>query len=245
MTTAAGKLTLDQGVKGYRFSQDSFLLADFFRLNRPVGTKSAQTSLVDLCAGSGVVSMLIKTSHPDIRVTAVEISPSLAKTALSNARASGADNYNVVCGDIMDCPTLFRGGCFDAVVCNPPYRKAGTGRINPCPEKAVARHEIKMTLGGMVSVSAHLLKHGGSLSLVMLHERRGEYTRILKENGFMETRTCNLLKSPNGAPWLFISEAILSYNPAPVEQEPDMTMTMDGSARSDRVERILSGYANA
>ncbi len=245
MTTAAGKLTLDQDVEGYRFSQDSFLLADFFRLNRPMGVENAQTSLIDLCAGSGVVSMLIKTRHPDIRVTAVEISPSLARKALSNARASGADNYNVVCGDIMDCPTLFRGGHFEVVVCNPPYKKAGTGRINPCPEKALARHEIKMTLAGMVSVSAHLLKPGGSLLLVMLHERRGEYTRLLKENGFTETRTCNLLKSPNDTPWLFISEARLSDNPAPVVQEPDITLTMDGTARSDRVERILRKYARA
>ena len=50
----------------------------------------------------------------------------------------------------------------DAIVSNPPYRKKGSGRQNPDPVKAVARHEIRMTLADLVTAAGWLLVEGGS-----------------------------------------------------------------------------------
>jgi len=41
---------------------------------------------------------------------------------------------------------LFDPHSFDVVVFNPPYRKLNSGKINPDPERAVARHEISGTI---------------------------------------------------------------------------------------------------
>lgn len=38
---------------------------------------------------------------------------------------------------------IFFQRSFDAVTCNPPYRKINSGRVNPAEEKAIARHEIQ------------------------------------------------------------------------------------------------------
>jgi tRNA1Val (adenine37-N6)-methyltransferase len=58
-------------------------------------------------------------------------------------------------------PGLIKKGAFDAVVSNPPYRPLHHGRINPNPQKAMARHEIRATLPRLLEGAAHALKVGG------------------------------------------------------------------------------------
>jgi len=70
----------------------------------------------------------------------VEIQPDLAAMARQNARINDfSHRYTVLLKDMRS----IRGNDFDffpdLVVCNPPYRKVCSGRINPDKERAVAR----------------------------------------------------------------------------------------------------------
>jgi tRNA1Val (adenine37-N6)-methyltransferase len=57
-------------------------------------------------------------------------------------------------------------GPVDLVVCNPPFRRKGSGRINPDVQRAVARHEIKANLSDIIQTSHRMLRTAGRLALI-------------------------------------------------------------------------------
>lgn len=226
---------MDQGDKGYRYNRDSFLLADFFR--------SRNASLIlDMGAGVGVVSILIGLENPASKILALEINPGLAALASGNARASGLKNYSVVAGDLMSASSMLGEKSFDAIVSNPPYKKAGSGRLCADTARAIARHEIKMNLDGLLANAARLLKNEGTLTISMLHERRSEYLDKLSSNGFHENRSRLIIPQPGGKPSVFLSEARLGCPAeAPVEEPPLVLRTLNGGD-SEEFARIASRY---
>ncbi len=234
MKTPIDSLTLNQGGSGYRYNSDSFLLADFFD---PEGVDA----MADLCAGVGVVSILIGLRNQRIDITAVEIQPQLAAYAQENARSSGIERFHMVNADLMTAPSLFPDRPFDAIVSNPPYRKAGSGRINPDPSKAVARHEMKMTLNGLVEVSSKIIREGGSLTIVMIYERLAEYRSILFSNGFCESRFQEVLSFKESEPKLFLSEARFQTD-AKLKILKPVVLKADNGRDSEQFRRIMERY---
>jgi tRNA1Val (adenine37-N6)-methyltransferase len=62
-------------------------------------------------------------------------------------------------------------GPVDLVVCNPPYRRPHSGRLNPDRQKAVARHEISATLADVVDSARRILKTSGRFVTIYPAER--------------------------------------------------------------------------
>jgi tRNA1Val (adenine37-N6)-methyltransferase len=227
-------LKLAQGASGYRYNRDSFILADFF-------DPSGVNFLLDAGSGVGVVSILIGKANPAMKIAAVEINPREAAMSKANARENGLARYHAIAGDVMDCANLFRYLQFDAVVANPPYRKAGTGKLNADPVKAVARHELRMTLGGLVKVSASILREGGSLTLTMVWERRDEYLALLAGHGFHEKRFRQARSFAQSAPIWFLSEASFKTQTQMTEAPPLILKTGEGGD-SPEFMRIIAGF---
>jgi tRNA1Val (adenine37-N6)-methyltransferase len=93
-------------------------------------------------------------------------------------------NAEVLEADIRDLKKLLPTNSFDLLFSNPPYRKAGTGKLNPSHQKAIARHEIRMTLEDLVSCAALFLKPKGRLSIVLPGFREADLTKLLDYSGF-------------------------------------------------------------
>jgi len=162
------QLTLHQAPHGYRFALDAFLLADF------VPATSADP-LIDLGTGCGVVALLLARLLPHVRLVGLELQPSLAGLARQNVAGSGLEHrMSIVQGDIRQVPSLFASGVFGTVVCNPPYRAVGHGRLNPNAEKAIARHELAVTLPQLIQAAQHLLSRRGRLVMVYHPSRLSE-----------------------------------------------------------------------
>jgi len=128
------------------------------------------------------------------------------------------------------------------VVSNPPYMKAGAGRLSPDRGRAIARHELAMTLDGLVRAASRLLRPGGSLTIIMLYGRLGEYRVCLGENGFGQVRFREVRPAQGAAPRLFMSEARLDAEDAARTAAP-LVLTDGAGARSDEVKKILRRYA--
>jgi tRNA1Val (adenine37-N6)-methyltransferase len=155
----AWQLALCQNTTGYRFSLDAFLLADF--------VSAAPGPLLDLGTGCGIVALLLARRFPHTRVVGLELQTSLVALARRNVLQNALTHQvDVLQADARHAPYLFPAGAFDAVVCNPPYRAVGSGRINLNPEKAMARHELSLTLAQLVEVCRHVLARGGMLTMV-------------------------------------------------------------------------------
>ena len=160
-----GALKLYQKKRGYRFSLDSLLLADF-------ATIRSGYRVIDLGTGNGVMPLILAYRYPSISVTGVEIQREMADRAERNVRFNGYEGrIAIACMDISSATGHFIPESFDSVICNPPYRVASSGRLSPSWEKQIARHELKASLDDFVQVAAFLLKHKGRFACIQLGDR--------------------------------------------------------------------------
>ena len=153
-----GRLKLIQSRKGYRFSIDAILLSEF------VSIKPGDI-IIDLGTGCGVIPLVILLKNMAGYAYGLEIQPVLANQAVRNAALNGFEKkMGVILGDIRH-PPLMRASA-DVVICNPPYRRREAGRINPDPQRAIARHEIHASLDDILNTARGLLKPKGRLAMV-------------------------------------------------------------------------------
>lgn len=157
-----GRFRILQGRKGYRFSVDAPLLADFVR-TRP------SDELLELGTGSGVISILLSIK-PFARITAVEIQEGLADLARRNVALNGLeDRIEVVRADFR---TWDPGRRFDVIFANPPYVRGRTGRLSASEEKSVAKHEINGDIFDIMLKTRVLLKEEGRAYFIYPEKRR-------------------------------------------------------------------------
>ena len=73
---------------------------------------------------------------------------------------------------------------FDLLYSNPPYRKLGSGKLNPSREKAIARHEIHLKLEDLISVADYFLKPDGRLSVILPTFRENDWMQLLSRRKY-------------------------------------------------------------
>jgi tRNA1Val (adenine37-N6)-methyltransferase len=150
-----GRLRIIQKRRGYRFSLDALLLAHFADLREG-------DDVIDLGTGSGVVALILADRYRCGKVLGIEIQEALAVMAERSAVINGlGGRVEIRRGDVRLPETICPPRSFDAAVFNPPYRRLGSGRTNPNPEKAVARHEIDGDAGDFLAAAGYALREGG------------------------------------------------------------------------------------
>ncbi len=150
-----GRLRVVQKKTGYRFSLDALLLAHFTGLNEG-------EDLIDLGTGSGIVALILACRYRCGRVLGIEIQEQLVMMARRSAVLNGLGRrVEILQGDVRRPEPLCAPLSFDTAVFNPPYRRLRSGRMNPDPEKAVARHEIMGTSADFLAAAGYALREGG------------------------------------------------------------------------------------
>ncbi len=171
-----GRLRLIQSKTGYRFSIDAVLLSDFVTIKK-------HDRVVDLGTGCGVIPLSLLMSKPVGHAYCLEIQPELAGQAARNAKLNNLDDrMSVILGDMRSLP--LPSSSVNAVVCNPPYRKKESGRINPDQQRAIARHEIYTSLDEIIKAAKFLLGIKGRFSLIYPAERLTDLIDKLRGAGF-------------------------------------------------------------
>lgn len=180
---AFASLVVRQPRRGYRFSIDSVLLADFAA---PLCGESA----MDLGTGSGVVLLLLARLRPGLsRGVGVELQPELVEFARANIEANGlSGRLSALPGDFREKVPGAPSGSFDLVVSNPPYRPVGEGRTNPDRQKAIARHEVACTLADVFRAAARFLSPGGRFAVLGLPRRLPEMLALVAASGLFAER---------------------------------------------------------
>lgn len=182
-------IELFQSKAGYRFSVDALLLEDFISQNWwKVSSKIYKG--IELGAGSGIISILLAKRNKNTKIIAVEIQKSLSERAKRNVGLNNlTDRIEVLNGDIKHMRKIFPPNKFDFAFSNPPFRKPKTGLLSTDEERAVARHEIKITLPDIINTASYLIKNGSRFYLIyhpfrlveligLLHRARLEPKRI-------------------------------------------------------------------
>ena len=172
-----GKLHIKQEESGYRFSLDAVLLAGY-------AGSFVNERLLDLGTGCGIVPLILAFRNPNIIAFGVEIQPELAELAVSNVNANHMQNRITVLRQDMRClkPDMI-GGAVDVVVCNPPYYKPSSGRLNPDVQRAIARHELKVSLADVLQTTRRMLRNDGRFMTIFTAERVVELVSRMRQEG--------------------------------------------------------------
>ena len=155
-----GALICRQYRAGYRFSVDAVLVADFCRISGPC-------RVLDLGCGSGIIGLILAYLHPQVTIQGLDIQEDLVTLAEDNILKNQLGHrIEVSRGDARRIGEILSPESFDLVVCNPPYRKCGSGRVSRGNQAAIARHELKAELIDMLAAAAFCVKNRASVVLV-------------------------------------------------------------------------------
>ena len=150
-----GRLRIIQKKRGYRFSLDALLLAHFAALQEG-------DDLIDLGTGGGIIALILAQRFRCGRVLGIDIQDEIVAIAKRNVVLNGlAGQIQIRRGDVRRPEFLCEPQSFSAAVFNPPYRRLRSGRMNPDPEKAVARHEIAGTAVDFLAAAVYALRPEG------------------------------------------------------------------------------------
>ena len=193
-------LRIIQSSSEYRFTTDAVLLANF------VSNMQGKTC-VEFGAGSGVISLLLaKKKHPK-RIVAIEIQPQLAEMMQRSVALNDLqDVIEVVCADLKDARLYARD--VDVVVCNPPYRRVGSGEMQLSQNLAICRHEIKATLNDVIESAAKILNNRGSFYLVHQAERLAEIVTLCAQHNVAVKEILPVCPSPDKQPNLVLIRGV-------------------------------------
>jgi tRNA1Val (adenine37-N6)-methyltransferase len=171
-----GLVRVMQHRDGYRFSIDAVLLAHH------AGPRPGET-VVDLGTGCGIIPLILSFRHPDLRIFGIEVQEGLSGLAARNvAENRMEEKITILRRDLRGLEADLTPGCADLVTSNPPFRKPRSGRINPDTERAVARHEIRVSLSELISAARRILKISGRFVAVYPADRTAELLSELRES---------------------------------------------------------------
>ncbi len=223
------ELTLDsingikiyQRKKGYRFSVDAVLLARFASLPRRVRT------VADLGAGSGVIGLLVAHRFPWVRVDLFEIQKGLCELARKNAEINAlSDRTRIICTDLRLTGQEYNEH-YDAILTNPPFRPGDRGMISPYDERAMARHEITITLQELLRTASRMLKSRGYFYIIYLAERMAELLCLMHQGNLQVKRLRPVYHSKTKEASLVLIEAVKNAGPS-MKIEPPFYIEEEG-----------------
>jgi len=229
-----GEIQLTQSRRGYRFSLDAILLAYFANL-RP-GAKAA-----DLGAGNGVIALILAYLHPSASITGVEIQSNMVARAQNNVRLNDfEERIAIIRGDVREIDRLSLPGSYDAVVCNPPYRKPASGRISPDAEKRIARHEIKAEISDFVRAGVYLLRAKGIMALIYPAVRSIDLLAAMRQGGLEPKRLRMVHSYPGAVASLILAEGVKGGRSGTQVLAP-LVIYQEGKKYTSEVQRMLLG----
>lgn len=184
-------LKIIQNTEYFMFGIDSVILANL------VKSTSSSNVILDFCTGSAVISILLSAKVKYKKIIGIELQEEMYDLAKRNIELNNLNNdIEVLNADIKDYKKIneYVNGKVDIIVCNPPYKKMGTGIVNENMVKYIARHEDKCSLEDIFISSSKLLKTKGKLYMVHKPERIVDLICIARKYN-LEAKNINIMQS--------------------------------------------------
>lgn len=193
-------LVLCQDEKGYPFTSDSVLLANYVKFMP--GSK-----VVEFCSGSGVISVLLSKKQRPSVIYGFEIMKEPFDLFKKSVEMNKLENVVFPMNEkLEDSANILGVGFADVVVCNPPYLETRDEKIEKTI-KNVATTEILTNLESVVESASKLLKYGGKFYMVHRADRLVDVLCTLRKFK-LEPKKLNIIyPKENFEPVVFLVEA--------------------------------------
>jgi tRNA1(Val) A37 N6-methylase TrmN6 len=167
----------------FNFSLDSVLLPNFIKINKGVN------KILDLGTGNAPIPMILSTMT-DAHIYGVEIQKEIYDMAIESIKMNNLEDKITIINDNMkNLDKYFEPGSFEIIVSNPPYFKLEeNSNTNMSVQKAIARHEIEITLEELVKIAKKYLNNNGVFALVHRTDRLIEIIEEFRKNNIEPKR---------------------------------------------------------
>lgn len=193
-------ILLIQKKDGLTFGTDALLLAAFVR-------PQPSAVALDFGAGTGIISFLCAVRNKYKKIVAIEAQNDFAKMIERNIEQNSlSDKVSAICCDVRELSFDKLGFEADAIFTNPPYMRAGSGKMNEHDIKTIARHEILGDINDFCKAASKNLKHGGRFYAVYRPERMTELFYAMRDAKIEPKRLCMVCPDSESAPSLILVE---------------------------------------
>jgi tRNA1Val (adenine37-N6)-methyltransferase len=225
------EIKIQQSRHGYRFALDAVLLAHFIRA-------AAHENVMEIGCGNGVIIILLSHLQQFKKLIGIEIQPELARLSRDNIKLNGIRNVEILEGDARNLDRRLPSKSLHLIYSNPPYRKAGSGRLNPSREKAIARHEIELKLENLFDIAEKFLCPDGRLTLILPEFRESDFVKLCSRYGFFLNER-RYVHSFDGQPPAFFLGTASRQNSGFLEMPPLIIYDRTGEY-TEEMQRMLT-----
>ena len=188
-TFRAKQFTIQQDRCAQKVSTDGILFGAWLNY-------SGADRILDIGAGTGVLSLIAAQRNPTAEITALEIDPDAAEQARENvAKCPWPERIEVLCSDAR---TYQPESLFDLVICNPPYY--ANFLVSPDQRTNVAKHSEDLTFQDLVSVADRSLTPDGRFAVIIPVERENDLVPIAAKYNLHLVQRCIVSYSPHKTP---------------------------------------------
>lgn len=192
-------LKIIQNKKLYTFTSDSVVLANYAK------TK-AKDIVVEIGAGSGVISILLQAKNKLSKIYAFEIQPQMQDLCKKNIKLNSLEEKIVLVeDDIKNFKQYISAATVDVVISNPPYFKKTN--FSQDVVKQIAKEEVCLTAKQLVEVTSKMLKDGGVFWCCFPAERSCELISLCQNNA-LAVKEMFFTENGKGEVKLFVFKAV-------------------------------------
>lgn len=231
-----GRLRLRQLKAGHRAGHDAVLLA-------AETSARAGHRVVDFGAGVGAAGLALAHRVASVDIVLVEIDPTLAALARSNAAANDIA-ADVIVLDVESGAESFAAAglppdSVDVVLMNPPFNDAARHRASPDAARASAHVASGGTLANWIHAARRILKSGGVLTLIWRADGIAEVLAAL-DRGFGSLAILPV-HGEAGAPAIRMLVRAVKGGRAPTRILSSLMLNDESGLPNKQVQEILAG----
>ncbi len=228
-TLLGGRVEYSQAAHGFRSGIEPVFLA------AAVPARAGET-ILEGGSGAGAALLCLAARVRGISGLGLERDPALARLARTNAQANAAA-FGFVVGDVLGPPLR---GDFDHVLANPPYH-FGDGTQGD-PARTLAKRADPGLVAAWAASLGTMLRHGGSLSLILSPARLAEALEGVASAGCGGVLLLPLWPRAGVPAKLLILRAVRGGRAA-LSLSAGLVLHRDDGAFTDEAEAILRGGA--
>lgn len=194
--------------------------------------------VLDIGAGSGLVSLMLAQRNPESEVESIEIDAAAAQQAEENVEnnPSFSSRVTVRCTDFVEWARRSVAK-YDLIVSNPPFFK--NSLKSPSDQRTAARHGYALNIDDLIGLSAGLLSPNGAIALIYPAEFLEEILRIGRSSGLFPSRVCKVFPKPGSPAKRVLVELSFAADPC---EESELTIEMERHVYTEEFRKLTQEF---
>ena len=167
------QFTIDQDLAGMKVGTDSIILGSVIKI------KSKYKDILDVGAGTGILTLMMAQRTSNSNITAVEIdSNSYNQANINIDNCKWNDRINLIHADAKHLKTDDK---YDLIICNPPYFINSKQSI--ITSKNTARHQVELTFKDLLNIWDKIGNNNSDLACILPIKESNKLFDMVKNYG--------------------------------------------------------------